>query len=275
MKIYKKTDITQQTTPRINKTYRSFSAVIALTGLIFAVGAQIPSVASAGEAPSAKESQPDKMWSVGAGITLGNQVCAPAGSGFLLPSCSPGVGLAVERKIGSQLSVMGLLSANFGTFDDSDTSNTTATTPNIDSMVSAVVSVGPHWIFNPRDKVRIGGYVLVNGAYSQVDQNDTVLRGSTGTSSLSQGLTAAGTANYSQLVQSTSYRLGVLSGLTVETSLTETIALRIGLDIVSANYTVTTHDYISVADSSKSSDTRTAVNAGLSLDPSIALRMSF
>lgn len=267
--------MTQQINSTFNKTYRKSSAVIALTSLIFAVGAQIPGVASASEVPSAQESQLDKKWSVGAGITLGNQVCAPTGSGFLLPSCAPGVGLAVERKIGSQLSVMGLLSANFGTFDNSDTSNTTATTPNVDSMVSAVVSVGPHWIFNPRDKVRIGGYVLVHGAYSQIDQNNLVRRGGTGTSSLSQGLTAAGTANYTQLVQSTSYRLGVLSGLTVETSLTETIALRIGLDIVSANYTVTTHDYISVADSSKSSDTRTAVNAGLSLDPSIALRMNF
>ena len=108
--------------------------------------------------------------------------------------------------------------------------------------------MGPHWIFNPRDKVRIGGYVLVNGAYSQVDQNDTVLRKYWNIKPES----GAHSGRYRELLStraSTSYRLGVLSGLTVETS-DEAIALRIGLDIVSAN-TVTTHDYISVADSSK------------------------
>ena len=172
---------------------------------------------------------------------------------------------------------MGLLSANFGTYGDSDRTNTIATSPTADSTFSAVASVGPHWVFNPRDKVRIGSYVLVNGAYSQIAQNTSVLEVEARMTSSVPTFVGfiPGALSTSQLAQSTFYTLGVLSGLTVETSLTNSIALRIGLDIITADYTVNAREYVSAADSSKSSDTLTAVNAGLSLDPSIALRMMF
>jgi hypothetical protein len=167
----------------------------------------------------------------------------------------------LQRQISQQLGVLGQLSADY-----------TATSAE-DSYFSVALSAGPHWTFNPKSKVQVGAYILFGAKYSE--QKSNIWTSNIDSSSVSQGLMAGTPAeqNYELDIETTTYSLNTKAGLSVDTELSENISVRIAMAIFEAEYWMIKNQYkASLFDNTTKNN---GVMASLSMNPSIALRVSF
>ena len=221
-----------------------------------------PSVAQSAELSETSKEKPDNRWSVGAGI-LGRS-CSDPISGFVGDPCPSGVGLMLQRQMSPQLGVLGQLSADY-----------TATSAE-NSYFSVALSVGPHWTFNPKSKVQVGAYILFGAKYSE--QNSNIWTSSANSSSVSQALQAGTVADthYELDIRTTTYNLNTEAGLSVDTELSENISVRLAMAILEAHYWVSKNQIEGKTNAFfNGSSEDSGVMASLSMNPSIALRVSF
>jgi len=236
-----------------------------------------------------QQASSEPTWAVGAGVlgSLSNSsICAPGviHSGISMwYNCTPGVSLAVERKIDSKLSIIGQLSGHYSANNDTSgfesSSTPSQTTGSQGSSKSLALAIGPHWTFNPESSVKVGAFLMLRAGYVDTGYGPGSTT-STSSSSLSQGLSAgisSGTGGFQtyDTQQTTGYNLGGFAGLTFDAELMKNISLRIAANIVSAQYQEVKTVYKSSTASHVQTDENKGFTAGLGFEPSLALRVSF
>ena len=237
-----------------------------------------PSLAQSTERPNTEVDKSDAKWSVGA-VLLGG--CNLPSLAFLTRSCTPGLGVALQRQVTPQLGFLGHMSANYGTNGNSREFSHGYSSSRASSQISAALSIGPHWTFNPKSRVQVGTYLMLLGTYTESESKPIVTLKSA-SSSVSQGLSAGGfipgagqSQVYYEHIRTTSYSVGSVAGLTLDTALTENISVRITLDIFRAQYSSLKVQHEAAEDGSSQVDNQTQISAGLNMNPSLALRMAF
>jgi hypothetical protein len=148
----------------MNKTNNILTPfIIGLATLVASVNAQ---------AQSANDQTTDPTnWAVGAGATFsgGPQGCSPAillGFYSQVPDCATGISFALERKLSTNLSLVGQLSGHYASNQNSSQYSEGSSDASQYVNKSASIAMGPHWTFNPKSKVSFGTFLMLGAGYA-------------------------------------------------------------------------------------------------------------